>query len=74
MNLRRDQTDEGWVVFFTFPSSSLSVFECVNLHGRDEDGDLTGKDVLGNQFRWSVLELSLTLSLFGCVFWKFIEG
>ena len=44
MNLRRDQTSEGWVVFFTFPSSYLSVF------------------------RWSVLELSLTLSLSSGVF------
>ena len=37
------------VVFFTFPSSSLSVFGFV-------------------------LELSLTLSLFGCVFRKRFEG
>ena len=63
MNLRCDQTGEGWVVFFTFPCSSLFVFGCVSPHGGDEDGDLTGEDVLGNHFRWSVLELSLTLSL-----------
>ena len=66
MNLWRDQTDEGWVVFFTFPSSSLSIFGCVSLRGGDEDGDLTGEDVLENHFRWSVLELSLTLSLQVC--------
>ena len=69
MNLRRNQTDEGWVVFFTFPSSSLSVFGCVSPGGGDEDGDLTGEDVLGNHFRWSVL----SLSLFECVFRKLIE-
>ena len=63
MNLQRNQTGEGWVVFFTFPSSSLSVFRCVSLRGGDEDDDLTGEDVLGNHFRWSVLELSFTLSL-----------
>ena len=34
--------------------------------GRDDDGDLTGEDVLGNHFRWSVLELSLILSLWVC--------
>ena len=63
MNLQRNQIGEGWVVFFTFPSSSLSVFRCVSSRGGDEDDDLTGEDVLGNHFRWSVLELSLTLSL-----------
>ena len=63
MNLQRNQTGEGWVVFFTFPSSSLSVFRCVSSRGGDEDDDLTGEDVLGNHFRWSVLELSFTLSL-----------
>ena len=63
MNLQRNQTGEGWVVFFTFPSSSLSVFRCVSSRGGDEDDDLTGEDVLGNHFRWSVLELSLTLYL-----------
>ena len=63
MNLQRNQTGKGWVVFFTFPSSSLSVFRCVSSRGGDEDDDLTGEDVLGNHFRWSVLELSLTLSL-----------
>ena len=63
MNLQRNQTGEGWVVFFTFPSSSLSVFRCVSSRGGDEDDDLTGEDVLGNHFRWSVLELSLTLFL-----------
>ena len=31
MNLWRDQIGEGWVVFFTFPSSSVSVFGCVSL-------------------------------------------
>ena len=31
--------------------------------GGDEDDDLTEEDVLGNHFRWSVLELSLTFSL-----------
>ena len=66
MNLRRDQTGKGWVVFFTFPSSSLSVFGCVSLREGDEDGDLIGKDVLGNHFRWSVPSLSLTLSLRVC--------
>ena len=70
MNLRHDQTDEGWVVFFTFPSSSLSVFRCVSPRGRDEDDDLTGEDVLRNHFKWSVP----SLSLFGCVFQKLIEG
>ena len=65
MNLRHNQTGKGWVVFFTFPSSSLSIFGCVSLRGGDEDDNLTGEDVLGNHFRWSVLELSLTLSLFG---------
>ena len=34
--------------------------------GRDEDGDLIGEDLLGNHFKWSVLELSLTLSLRVC--------
>ena len=63
MNLQHNQTGEGWVVFFTFPSSSLSVFRCVSSRGGDEDDDLTEEDVLGNHFRWSVLELSLTLSL-----------
>ena len=58
-------TGEGWVVFFTISSSSLSVFRGVSLRGGDEDDNLTGEDVLGNHFRWSVLELSLTLSLFG---------
>ena len=43
-------------------------------HGGDEDGDLTGEDVLGNHFRWSVLELSLLVSLFGCVVQKIVEG
>ena len=63
MNLQHNQTGEGWVVFFTFPSSSLFVFRCVSSRGGDEDDDLTGEDVLGNHFRWSVLELSFTLSL-----------
>ena len=31
--------------------------------GLNKDGDLTGKDVLG-LFRWSVLELSLSLRVF----------
>jgi len=66
MNLWRDQTVEGWVVFFTFPSSSLSIFGCVSPRGGDKDSDLTGEDVLENHFRWSVLELSLTLSLRVC--------
>ena len=64
--LRRDQIGGGWVVFFTFPSSSLSVFRCVSPCGGDKDGDLTGEDVLRNHFRWSVLELSLSLSLRVC--------
>ena len=69
MNLWRNQIGKGWVVFFTFPSSSLFVFGCVSPRGGDEDGDLTGEDVLGNHFRWSVL----SLSLFECVFRKLIE-
>ena len=38
--------------------------------GRDEDSDLTSEDVIGLSFGGvskAVLELSLTLSLFGCV-------
>ena len=63
MNLQHNQTGEGWVVFFTFPSNSLIVFGCVSPCGGDEDGNLTGEDMLGNHFRWSVLKLSLTLCL-----------
>ena len=36
MNLQRDQTDKGWVVFFG----------CVNPRGGDEDGDLNNNSVL----------------------------
>ena len=59
-------TDEGWVVFFTFPCSSLCVFGCVSPCGGDKNSDLTSEDVLGNHFRWSVLEVSHSLSLRVC--------
>ena len=42
---------------------ALSIFECVSPRGGDKDNNLTGEDVLGNHFKWSVLELSLTLYL-----------
>ena len=42
---------------------ALSIFGCVSPRGRDKDDNLTGEDVLGNHFKWSVLELSLTLYL-----------
>ena len=75
MNLQRNQTGEGWVVFFTFPSSSLSVFRCVSSRGGDEDDDLTGPErmCLGITSGGVCLR-SLSLSLFGCIFRKFIDG